>query len=192
MLTGSPRAILLISCPDRKGLVARIPNFVFKNSVNILQANEHIDDEVGLFLMRIEWDLAGFNLARGSIQAALQPLARWVQTHPKRLCFPSVNPGVVQAEREKREAKSEATTAYPLKEGQVAVVAAERVAQGAPVLPRGKAASAAVGARVGPLRGFSSTPAAPFLTVRGLVQAASERPAIHPGSASTAAGLPHC
>jgi formyltetrahydrofolate deformylase len=76
MLTGSAHAILLISCPDRKGLVARISDFVFKNSGNILHADEHIDDEVGLFLMRIEWDLAGFNLARDSIRAALQPLAR--------------------------------------------------------------------------------------------------------------------
>ena len=69
-------AILLISCPDRKGLVARISDFVFKNQGNILHADEHIDDEVGLFLMRVEWDLAGFNLARDAIHSALDPLAR--------------------------------------------------------------------------------------------------------------------
>jgi len=76
MLSGNPHAILLISCPDRKGLVARISDFVFKNSGNILHADEHIDDEVGLFLMRVEWDLAGFSLARDSIRTALEPLAR--------------------------------------------------------------------------------------------------------------------
>jgi formyltetrahydrofolate deformylase len=75
MPSGSPHAILLISCPDRKGLVARISDFVFRNHGNILHADEHIDDEVGLFLMRIEWDLADFNLTRDAIQAALQPLA---------------------------------------------------------------------------------------------------------------------
>jgi formyltetrahydrofolate deformylase len=99
MPSGSPHAILLISCPDRKGLVARISDFVFKNNGNILHADEHIDDEVGLFLMRIEWDLAGFILARGSIRAALRPLAPWVRTYPKRLCFSAVNPGVVHEER---------------------------------------------------------------------------------------------
>ncbi len=75
MPSGSPHAILLISCPDRKGLVARISDFVFKNNGNILHADEHIDDEVGLFLMRIEWDLAGFNVAREAIRTALDPLA---------------------------------------------------------------------------------------------------------------------
>ena len=76
MQSGSTHAILLISCPDRMGLVARISDFVFKNHGNILHADEHIDDEVGLFLMRIEWDLAGFSLARDAIQAAVQPLAQ--------------------------------------------------------------------------------------------------------------------
>jgi formyltetrahydrofolate deformylase len=76
MVWESPHAILLISCPDRKGLVARISDFVFKNNGNILHADEHIDDEEGLFLMRTEWDLAGFNLAREAIRAALQPLAQ--------------------------------------------------------------------------------------------------------------------
>ncbi|HEX5413697.1 MAG TPA: formyltetrahydrofolate deformylase [Terriglobia bacterium] len=75
MPSGTPHAILLISCPDRKGLVARISDFVFRNNGNILHADEHIDDEVGLFLMRIEWDLAGFKLARDAIQKALKPLA---------------------------------------------------------------------------------------------------------------------
>jgi formyltetrahydrofolate deformylase len=76
MQSRSPHAILLISCPDRKGLVARISDFVFKNRGNILHADEHIDDEVGLFLMRIEWDLAGFKLPRDAIHDALQPLAQ--------------------------------------------------------------------------------------------------------------------
>jgi formyltetrahydrofolate deformylase len=76
MASGRSHAILLISCPDRKGLVARISDFVFRNNGNILHADEHIDDEVGLFLMRIEWSLAGFNLDRGSIRTELQPLAR--------------------------------------------------------------------------------------------------------------------
>ncbi len=69
-------AILLISCPDRKGLVARIADFVFRHNGNILHADEHIDDEAARFLMRVEWDLAGFKLPRETIQAAFQPLAR--------------------------------------------------------------------------------------------------------------------
>lgn len=75
MLPGNSNAILLISCPDRKGLVARVTDFIYRHSGNILHADEHIDDEARLFLMRVEWDMAGFNLAREEIQAAFQPLA---------------------------------------------------------------------------------------------------------------------
>jgi formyltetrahydrofolate deformylase len=49
-------AILLISCPDRKGEVATIADFVFRHGGNILHADEHADEESGLFLMRVEFD----------------------------------------------------------------------------------------------------------------------------------------
>jgi formyltetrahydrofolate deformylase len=71
----SPHAVLLISCPDQKGLVARISDFVFRHNGNILHADEHIDDEAGQFLMRVEWDLAGFDLAREAIRTTFEPLA---------------------------------------------------------------------------------------------------------------------
>ncbi len=69
-------ATLLISCPDQKGLVARLTDFVFRNNGNILHSDEHIDEEAGLFLMRIEWDLKDFAFQRGQIRGAFEPLAR--------------------------------------------------------------------------------------------------------------------
>lgn len=72
----SASAILLVSCPDRKGLVARISDFIFRNQGNILHADQHIDAEAGLLLMRVEWDMEGFSLAREQIAAAFTPLAR--------------------------------------------------------------------------------------------------------------------
>lgn len=55
-------AILLISCPDQKGLVATIADFLYRHNGNILHADQHQDSELGLFLMRVEWDLSGFSL----------------------------------------------------------------------------------------------------------------------------------
>ena len=55
-------AILLISCPDRKGEVATIADFVYKHGGNILHANEHADQESGLFLMRVEFDPRDFDI----------------------------------------------------------------------------------------------------------------------------------
>jgi formyltetrahydrofolate deformylase len=36
-------AILLISCPDQRGLNAAIADFIFRNDGNILHADEHQD-----------------------------------------------------------------------------------------------------------------------------------------------------
>jgi formyltetrahydrofolate deformylase len=47
------KAILLLSCPDRVGLVARIANFIYERGGNILDLNEHVDvDERQFFSAR--------------------------------------------------------------------------------------------------------------------------------------------
>jgi len=55
-------AILLISCPDAKGEVATIADFVYRHGGNILHADEHADQESGLFLMRVEFDPKDFDI----------------------------------------------------------------------------------------------------------------------------------
>ena len=56
----SHRAILLIHCPDQPGLVAVVTEFVHKNKGNILNLDQHVDQDLGHFFMRIEWELDGF------------------------------------------------------------------------------------------------------------------------------------
>jgi formyltetrahydrofolate deformylase len=55
-------AILLVDCPDRKGIVAAISDFLFRHDANILHADQHQDADLGLFFTRVEWDLADFKL----------------------------------------------------------------------------------------------------------------------------------
>ncbi len=63
-----PRSvILLIDCPDRKGLVASVTEFIFKNNGNILTLDQHVDSEKQVFFMRVEWDLKGFAIPREKI-----------------------------------------------------------------------------------------------------------------------------
>jgi formyltetrahydrofolate deformylase len=52
-------AVLLIDCPDRKGLVARVSSLLYERGANILHADQHQDHELGLFFMRVEWALNG-------------------------------------------------------------------------------------------------------------------------------------
>lgn len=69
-------ATLLICCPDRKGLVATIANFLLSYNANILHADQHQDADAGLFLMRVEWALGGFTLPIADFAAAFEPIAR--------------------------------------------------------------------------------------------------------------------
>ena len=100
MIAEPVTAILLISCPDRKGLVARISEFIYHHNGNIISADQHIDAEAGLFLMRAEWNLSGFNLAPDQIYSAFEPVAcelnlnwrlRFPQRGPKSAIFVSKN-----------------------------------------------------------------------------------------------------
>jgi len=52
-------AVLLIDCPDRKGLVARVAGMLYAHGANILHADQHQDHDLGLFFMRVEWGLNG-------------------------------------------------------------------------------------------------------------------------------------
>ena len=74
-MSTQPTAVLLINCPDQRGLVARIADFVFQNNGNIIHSDHHTDRETGLFLMRLEWELEGMRIARGEIAGAFAPLA---------------------------------------------------------------------------------------------------------------------
>jgi formyltetrahydrofolate deformylase len=43
-------AILLLSCPDSKGLVAKISNFIFNHNGDIVHADQHTPKEENLSL----------------------------------------------------------------------------------------------------------------------------------------------
>ncbi|MFT7625088.1 MAG: formyltetrahydrofolate deformylase [Myxococcota bacterium] len=68
------RAILLLSCPDQKGLVARLSNFVFANGGNIVDSDHHTDFAANRFLARFEWDLEGFAIPRTALSHAVGSL----------------------------------------------------------------------------------------------------------------------
>jgi formyltetrahydrofolate deformylase len=68
-------AILLIDCPDRKGIVAAIADFLYAHNANILHADQHQDAELGLFFMRVEWDLSDFALSVPDFRQRFAPLA---------------------------------------------------------------------------------------------------------------------
>ena len=80
-------AILLISCPDQKGLVATVSDFIFRHGGNILHTDEHTDAESAWFLMRVEFDPNGFDIPLGEVARHFDPIAdrfgmEWRLTRP--------------------------------------------------------------------------------------------------------------
>jgi formyltetrahydrofolate deformylase len=70
-------AVLLINCPDRRGLVATVASLLYRYGANITHADQHQDHEVGLFFMRVEWGLEGFDL--NGFQSEFQTTAAELQ-----------------------------------------------------------------------------------------------------------------
>jgi formyltetrahydrofolate deformylase len=92
-------AVLLIDCPDRKGLVAGVATLLYERGANILHADQHRDHGLGLFFMRVEFTLDGDGeslavektgqdaerdaLELESFRTAFAPLARELGMHWK-------------------------------------------------------------------------------------------------------------
>jgi formyltetrahydrofolate deformylase len=69
-------AILLVSCPDRKGIVATIADFIFRHNGNIMSNDEHGDEDSSLFLTRVEFDVSNFLLNLAEFSEHFAPIAR--------------------------------------------------------------------------------------------------------------------
>ena len=55
-----PTAILLVSCPDQRGIVAALSTFITQHNGNIIALDQYVDTEEGVFFARMEWELDGF------------------------------------------------------------------------------------------------------------------------------------
>jgi formyltetrahydrofolate deformylase len=76
MTSASKTAVLLLDCPDRKGLVAAIVNFlVQKYDANILNLEQHQDVMLGLFFMRVEFATESATCDEAGFREAFSPLA---------------------------------------------------------------------------------------------------------------------
>lgn len=67
-------AILLIAAPDREGLVYTVTDYIYRNSGNILHAEQHIDSSENIFFMRIEWDITNFKINQENILSSLEDM----------------------------------------------------------------------------------------------------------------------
>jgi len=67
------RAVLLLQCADRSGIVAAVGAFVAEAGGNVIEADQHSDPAAGLFLQRVEFDI---ETPLDSLRAAFTPIAQ--------------------------------------------------------------------------------------------------------------------
>ena len=67
---------LLISCPDRPGIVAAVSNFIFEHHGNICQSDQHsTDPHHGTFFMRVSFTEDSFTLNQADLVRDFTPIA---------------------------------------------------------------------------------------------------------------------
>ncbi|KJZ07626.1 MULTISPECIES: formyltetrahydrofolate deformylase [unclassified Halomonas] len=67
---------LVVSCPDRLGIVARVSNFIAGHGGSITEANQHSDLASGRFFMRYEILADSIGMSKEALCEAFAPVAR--------------------------------------------------------------------------------------------------------------------
>jgi formyltetrahydrofolate deformylase len=65
-------ATLLVSCPDRRGIVAALAQLLHWHGANTVDSDRHTDPEAGVFFQRIRFDLSDLVTDRISLSRAVR------------------------------------------------------------------------------------------------------------------------
>jgi formyltetrahydrofolate deformylase len=75
MSEGNELATLLVSCPDRKGIVAALAQLLYGHGCNILDADQHTDQTASMFFQRIRCDLTELHTDRVALERGIADVA---------------------------------------------------------------------------------------------------------------------
>jgi len=68
-------ATILVSCPDRRGLVAALAQLLYGHGANILDSDQHTDLDAGQFFQRIVFDTRELHVDRVGLENAIKEVA---------------------------------------------------------------------------------------------------------------------
>lgn len=68
-------ATLLLHCPDTKGIVFEVSQFIFSRGGNIIDAQQHREEIDNRFFMRVHFDAADMGLAPDELRGEMEVLA---------------------------------------------------------------------------------------------------------------------
>src|SRR5258708_3628243 len=69
------RATLLVSCPDRRGIVAALAQVLYGHGANIFDSDQHTDSVASQFFQRLHFDLTDLQTDRGTLERAIAEVA---------------------------------------------------------------------------------------------------------------------
>ncbi len=69
------RATLLVSCPDRRGIVAALAQVLYGHGANIFDSDQHTDVLAAQFFQRLHFDLTDLQTDRGTLERAIAEVA---------------------------------------------------------------------------------------------------------------------
>ena len=69
------RATLLVSCADRRGIVAALAQVLYGHGANILDSDQHTDPLAAQFFQRLHFDLTDLQTDRGTLERAIAEVA---------------------------------------------------------------------------------------------------------------------
>ncbi|HTW10044.1 MAG TPA: formyltetrahydrofolate deformylase [Acidimicrobiales bacterium] len=72
---GPPTARLLLSAPDRPGLVAAVAEFIYRHGGDVTEADQHNDEEEGMFFQRVEFRVDSFKMSRQQLSEGFAEVA---------------------------------------------------------------------------------------------------------------------
>ena len=79
MTETSTLATLLVSCPDRRGIVAALAQVLYGHGANILDSDQHTDTVAGLFFQRLRVDLGELMTDRVALERSVSELSERFQ-----------------------------------------------------------------------------------------------------------------
>lgn len=75
----STLATLLVSCPDRRGIVAALAQVLYGHGANILDSDQHTDTVAGLFFQRLRVDLGELMTDKVALERSVAELSERFQ-----------------------------------------------------------------------------------------------------------------
>jgi len=83
MSENNVNAILLFTCPDQNGIVAKISQFIYEGGGNIIDLDEHVDQHQQFFSIRVVWSMKNFSIPVSQLHDAFDDLGKEFNAHWK-------------------------------------------------------------------------------------------------------------